>query len=124
MKIHHVGIVCKNIEKSIADYKKYFNVVEASPIIYDELQKASLSLLKTDNGLDVEFISGEQVANLAKGITYYHLCYIVDNIERTVMQFQEKGAVVVSELKPAVLFGGKRVAFLLIKSGLIELLES
>lgn len=123
MKIHHVGIACKKIEKAIVDYKKCFNVVGETPIVYDELQKASLCLLKTDTGLDVEFISGEQVASLGKGVSYYHLCYTVENLEEAVSEFENKGAVVVSTPKPAVLFGGKRVAFLLVRSGLIELLE-
>ena len=123
MKIHHVGIVCKNIDKSIKDYKKFFNVIEETPVIYDELQNAQLCLLKTDTGLDVEFISGEQVANLGKGISYYHLCYTVDSLEETIHAFESKGALTISMPKPAVLFGGKRVAFLLTKSGLIEFLE-
>ena len=123
MKIHHIGIVCKNIEKSVADYKKYFNVVEESITVYDAQQKANLCMLKTDTGLDVEFISGEQVAHMAKGITYYHVCYLVENLEEAINDFLNNGAVIVSEPKPAILFGGKRVAFLLIRSGLIELLE-
>lgn len=124
MKIHHVGIACKNIEKAIIEYKRCFNVVEETPIIYDDLQNANLCLLKTDTGLDVEFISGEQVANLGKSSTYYHLCYTVDNLEDAMAFFEDKGAVMVSLPKPAVLFGGKRVAFFMIRSGLIELLES
>ncbi len=123
MKIHHVGIVCNNIEKAIYYYKKQFNVKEQTSIIYDELQKANLCLLKTDTGLDVEFIAGEQVSHLGKGITYYHLCYTVKNINDVIEEFQDKGAVLVSTAKPAVLFEGRLVAFLLIKSGLIELLE-
>lgn len=124
MKIHHVGIACKKIERAIVDYKKFFNIIEETPIVFDELQNAYLCMLKTDTGLNVEFIAGEQVSNLGKGVSYYHLCYTVENLEKTIAEFENKGAVVVSSPKPAILFGGKRVAFLLIRSGLIELLES
>lgn len=124
MKIHHVGIACRNIEKAIANYEKFFNVVEKTEIIHDPLQDASLCLLKTDTGLDVEFIAGEQVSGLPKGTTYYHVCYEVDDLELEIKRFEENGALMVSNPKPAILFGGKRVAFLLIKSGLVELLES
>ena len=124
MKIHHVGIVCKKIEKAIRDYKSLYNVTEQSEIVYDELQKANLCLLKTDTGLDVEFICGEQVANLLKArITYYHLCYTVENLEAEILRFEENGSLVVSDPKPAILFGGKRVAFLMTSTGLVELLE-
>ena len=124
LKIHHIGIACKNIEKAIKVYKKFFNVVEETPVVHDELQNADLCLLKTDTGLDVEFISGDQVTNLLKQkISYYHLCYSTDAIEETISQFENNGALLVSPLKPAVLFNGKRVAFLMTNSGLIELVE-
>lgn len=124
LKIHHVGIVCKKIEKAVRDYKAIYNVVEESPIVHDELQKADLCILKTDTGLDVEFISGEQVANLLKEkISYYHLCYSVGNLENAISHFEENGCLVISEPKPAILFGGKRVAFLMTSTGLIELVE-
>ena len=57
LKIHHVGIVCKNIEKAVRDYQKLYNVLEVSEIVHDDLQHADLCILKTDTGLDVEFIS-------------------------------------------------------------------
>jgi methylmalonyl-CoA/ethylmalonyl-CoA epimerase len=124
MKIHHVGIVCKNIQKAVREYGKLFEIVEQSPIVYDELQKAELCLIKTNTGLDVEFISGEQVEGLLKQkISYYHLCYSVSDIEKEIIRFEENGALTISVPKPAVLFGGKRVAFLLTKNGLIEFVE-
>lgn len=124
LKIHHVGIACKNIEKAVRVYKEMYNVIEESEIVYDELQHANLCMLKTDTGLDVEFISGEQVANLLKArITYYHICYSVENIEVAIKHFEENGSLMISEPKPAKLFGGKRVAFLMTKLGLIELVE-
>ena len=124
MKVHHVGIVCKNIEKAIREYKKLYNVIETSEIVYDELQNASLCLLKTNTGLDVEFISGEQVVNLLKSkITYYHICYAVEDLEAAIKHFEDNGSLVVSEPKPAILFDGKRVTFIMTKTGLIELVE-
>ena len=124
MKIHHIGIVCKNIEKAVRDYGKLFEIVEQSPVVYDELQKAQLCMVKTNTGLDVEFISGEQVEGLLKQkVSYYHLCYSVSDIDKEISHFEENGALTISAPKPAVLFGGKRVAFLLTKSGLIEFVE-
>lgn len=124
MKIHHVGIVCRNIERAVRDYRKLFNVITQSETVHDPLQDADLCMLTTDTGLDVEFIAGPQVENLRKArINYYHVCYTVDNLECEIERMTDNGAVVVSEPKPAILFGGKRVAFLIASSGLIELLE-
>ena len=72
LKIHHVGIVCKNIEKAVRDYQKlYIMSLRFQEVVHDDLQHADLCILKTDTGLDVEFISGKQVTNLQKAkITY------------------------------------------------------
>ncbi len=124
MKIHHIGIVCKNIEKAVREYGKLFEIVEQSPVVYDDLQRAQLCMVKTNTGLDVEFISGEQVEGLLKQkVSYYHLCYSVSDIENEISRFEGNGALTISAPKPAVLFGGKRVAFMLTKSGLIEFVE-
>jgi len=124
MKIHHIGIVCKNIEKAVRNYGKFFEIVEQSPVVYDELQRAELCMVKTNTGLDVEFISGEQVEGLLKQkVLYYHICYSVSDLDKEIARFEENGALTISAPKPAVLFGGKRVAFMLTKSGLIEFVE-
>lgn len=124
MKIHHLGIACSNIEEAIVGFTKYHTIVKQSEIVYDDLQNAHLCMVTTDMGLDFEFIAGEQVTRLVKkGISYYHVCYEVEDIITTINDFVAQGAMVVSDLKPAILFAGKRVAFLYVSYGLIELVE-
>jgi methylmalonyl-CoA/ethylmalonyl-CoA epimerase len=124
MKVHHIGLACQDIEQSIEDFKKYHNIIWKSDIVTDNLQNAKLCLVKTDLGLDFEFISGNQVARLLKkGISYYHICYEVESIDRTIEEYLAKGAIMVSEPKPAILFDNKRVSFLYLPYGLIELVE-
>mgnify|MGYP001176907328 CR=1 FL=1 len=124
MKIHHVGIACLNIEEAIHDFKKHHSVLHQSEIVIDELQNAQLCMITSDAGIDFEFISGEQVNKLCKkGISYYHLCYEVDNIDLAIQNALNQDAVMISEPKPAVLFGNRRVAFMYFPYGLIELLE-
>ena len=124
MKVHHIGIACRNIEEAITEFKKYHNVTWQSQIVEDGLQSAKLCLVKTDMGLDYEFVSGEQVSGLLKrGITYYHLCYEVNSLDSTIEDLLSKGAIMISEPKPAILFNNKRVAFLYLPYGLIELVE-
>lgn len=125
MRIHHIGIACTNVEESILEFAKFHTILSKSEIIYDELQNAQLCMIKSDTGLDVEFISGEQVSRmLKKGINFYHLCYEVDNIKSTVQDFVNNGAMLISDIKPAVLFNNRKVAFLFVSYGLIELVES
>ena len=124
MKVHHIGVACQDIEQSIEDFKKYHNIIWKSDIVTDDLQNAKLCMVKTDLGLDFEFISGNQVARLLKkGISYYHICYEVESIDRTIEEYLAKGATMISEPKPAILFDNKRVSFLYLPYGLIELVE-
>ena len=124
MKIHHLGIACSNIEEALFGFGKYHTIVKKSDIVYDDLQNAHLCMVTTDLGLDFEFISGDQVARLVKkGISYYHVCYEVDDIVKTINDYVAQGAILISDIKPAILFAGKRVAFLYLSYGLIELVE-
>jgi methylmalonyl-CoA/ethylmalonyl-CoA epimerase len=124
MKVHHIGVACQDIEQSIEDFKQYHNIIWKSDIVTDGLQNAKLCMVKTDLGLDFEFISGDQVVRLLKkGISYYHICYEVESIDRTIEEYLLKGATMISEPKPAILFNNKRVSFLYLPYGLIELVE-
>jgi len=125
MKIHHIGIACQDIQEAISELERFHTIIQRSEIVYDENQHASLCLVNTGTGMDIEFIAGEQVARMVKkGINYYHVCYEVDNLNVTIDEYLSRGAMMISEPKPAVLFGGKKVAFLHLPYGLVELVES
>ncbi len=124
MNIHHIGIATRSIEKSIKSLEQIYDVKDISKIVYDENQKAKLCLIETNNGITLELIEGEQVKKfVAKGINYYHICFSVKNIEDEIVRLQNKGAMLISEPKEAILFENRLVAFLLTKDGLIELVE-
>lgn len=125
MKFHHIGVACSNIREEIDTIKKIHEIVDVSPILFDTEQKAELCILETSDGLRIELISGEQVANIVKKrITYYHICFETPDIEKEIARLQALGAFLVSEPKPAILFDNKRVAFLQVSYGLIELVEA
>lgn len=124
MKIHHIGIACQNIEEGIEEFKKYHNIISQSEIVSDELQNAKLCIVTTDIGINFEFISGDQVSRLLKkGISYYHVCYEVESLDLTIKDFLSKGAVMISAPKPAILFNDRKVSFLYLSYGIVELLE-
>lgn len=124
MKMHHIGVACQDIEEAIEAFSKFHNIIWKTDIVTDHLQNAKVCLIKTDIGLDFEFISGEQVARIVKkGISYYHVCYEVENLESKIEEYISKGAVLISEPKPAILFNNKRVSFLYLSYGLVELVE-
>lgn len=124
LNFHHIGVACKDIAIMKDEIKKLFNVTEETETVYDPEQEANLSMLTVGGGLKIELIEGKPVENLTKkNISYYHLCFTTDDLSSALKDLVEQSALLLKPAKPAVLFGGKPVAFLHTKMGLIELLE-
>jgi methylmalonyl-CoA/ethylmalonyl-CoA epimerase len=125
MRFHHIGIACRNIDEEIANISRIHQVVKKSPVIFDQQQNAELVLLTLADGTSIELITGKQVETfLKKNITYYHICFEVDDINAEIDRLVNEGAFLISSPKPAVLFNNKEVAFLNVSYGMIELLNS
>lgn len=121
MTFHHIGIATKNIDEGYQYIKNNFKIVEETEVIYDPKQDAYLKLIKTED-TTIELVTGKIVDKLLKkGISYYHICYGVENIDRTLENMEN--VFVISEPKEAILFDYARVAFIMTPLGIIELLE-
>lgn len=125
LKFHHVGVACRNIREEIESISKIHTVTSVSEIVFDSEQKAELCILTTQEGIAIELISGDQVANIIKKrITYYHLCFETDDIEIEIQRLYDLGGIILSAPKPAILFDNKKVAFIQVSYGIIELVQS
>jgi methylmalonyl-CoA/ethylmalonyl-CoA epimerase len=125
MKFHHVGVACRNIDEGIANISKIHQVIKKSQIVFDKEQNSELVLLTLSDGTNMELISGKPVETLLKkNITYYHLCYEVDDIDLEIKRLVNEHAFLISPPKPAILFDNRKVAFLNVSYGMIELLNS
>jgi methylmalonyl-CoA/ethylmalonyl-CoA epimerase len=124
MEFHHIGIACNNIEEELNSIKRIHTIKSISEIIFDKEQNANLCMVEVENNLKLELISGEVVKNiLKKNINYYHICYQCDHIESQLNFLLTIGGIQLNELKPAILFQNKKVVFLKMSYGIIELLE-
>ncbi len=125
MKFLHLGIACDDMSLCSDFITSTMDVVNESETVFDENQNASVRLFTLRSGVQLELISGPVVANIVtKGMTYYHTCYGVTNIENAVSFLKRKYKVtVMSEIKPGKIFNGRRVVFLYTPIGIIELLE-
>ncbi|RYD93419.1 MAG: VOC family protein [Sphingobacteriales bacterium] len=124
MKFHHVGVACLDINEEIEKISRLHEVTIISDIVKDEQQNAELCMLTLADGLNIELISGKQVERIIKkGMTYYHLCYEVTDINAEIARLEGEGAYLISPPKPAILFDNREVAFLHVTYGLIELLN-
>ncbi|OLQ76081.1 hypothetical protein BIT28_18870 [Photobacterium proteolyticum] len=127
LKFHHVGIACKDIDKSASQYRKHFkeSIFSESGNVYDPEQDATLKLFTLADGASVEFIAGKMVEGLVKkNRDLYHVCYESNNFDVDTQSLIQDGAIPISKPKPAVLFDGRVVQFFMTSYGMVEILES
>ena len=121
MKFHHIGIATQNIDKTLDWICSQFNVITVSDKVYDNNQDACLQMIETID-VRIELVSGNVVEKfIEKNITYYHVCYEVENLEESIQTFDK--SIIISKPAEAVLFNNRRVAFLMTPIGIVELLE-
>ena len=125
---HHVGIATKSIEKTALLY------VEAGyrmqPTVFDPRQNVKISFLEKQGSPLLELVEPvddtSPVCNIINkvGVSAYHFCYEVSNIEESIAQLKEKKFVLLVKPVEAVAFNGRKISFLYHQdTGLIELLE-
>lgn len=125
MKFHHIGIAVRNIEKELQNYMNILDIEITGGIVFDSNQSARLCMLTLRDGTQFELVEGTPVEKyLKKGVQMYHACYEVADIDEEIGRLEQKHSIVVSGPSPAVLFNGKKVAFLYTTIGLIELVEA
>jgi methylmalonyl-CoA/ethylmalonyl-CoA epimerase len=121
VKFHHIGIATQNIDKTLDWLCGQFNVISISNKVYDNNQDACLQMIETV-GVNIELVSGNMVKRfIEKNITYYHVCYEVDDLEESIKTFEK--SIVISKPVKAILFDNRRVVFLMTPIGIVELLE-
>jgi len=121
MKFHHIGIATKDMDKSLDWITRQFNIKNISQRIYDKNQDAFLQMIETSD-VKIELVSGKTVDRfIQKNITYYHICYEVEDIEKSIKSFEK--SILISKPTPAILFDERMVAFLMTPIGIVELLE-
>ena len=126
---HHIGIACRDIAKSQVFYTAMG--YEAAPVVDDPLQHVRVSFLEKDGSPRLELLEAlddkSPVARTldAVGVTPYHICYEVQDIDAAIAMLRERRFLLVNGPVPACAMENRRVAFLFQKNtGLIELVES
>jgi methylmalonyl-CoA/ethylmalonyl-CoA epimerase len=130
MKLNHVGIVVKNLESYGEAYASNLGLTVDTPIFYDPIQKVRIQFWSDRHGGRLELIEAASEDSpvkraLEKGRGLNHLCYEVDDVDARVQEAVHRGAILTSQIVPAVAFGGRRIAFLYFRElGLIEFVET
>lgn len=127
-KFHHIGVAVNDIEATASVYEQ--GGYHRSACIFDPVQNVNVCWLTRDGYPSVELLAPvDETSPVCKtleknGVTPYHTCWIVPNIEEVAQQLRKQRYVMVSKPAEAVAFCGSRVAFFFSKAvGLIELVE-
>jgi methylmalonyl-CoA/ethylmalonyl-CoA epimerase len=135
LELHHLGVAVKDIEAGIAAYTRMFGYQLLHGPVDDPRQRVTVAFLGTAGGAEGEALQYELVAPLAgsqgspierflTGISCYHVCYQVVDLEQSLSCFHLAGCTTIAPPCPAVAFGGRRIAWLLTPTNhLLELLE-
>jgi methylmalonyl-CoA/ethylmalonyl-CoA epimerase len=130
LRLHHVGFVVADIATAMPAFTRSMEAEWDGQIFEDPLQKAKVAFLTTrpeDAQIElVQPISEDSPVQrfLGHGGGMHHLCYEVADLEAELAAFRSRGAAIASRPKPAVAFGGRRIAWVITSEKfLVELLE-
>ena len=116
MKLHHIGIVVKNIQESLGELTKFLDFKETSVPVGVKSQKVNVCFLKTSD-VYIELIEPIENDSPVKtfsesGGGFHHLSFEVDNILEEIETMKQKGARVIVE--PTIGFEDRLIAFILL----------
>lgn len=126
---HHIGVATKDINATATVYEQ--GGYNRSATIFDPIQNVNICWLTKGGSPTIELLAPvDEKSPVNKtieknGVSPYHCCYVVDNINNAVDELKKQRYVMVSKPAEAVAFKGCRVCFLFNKNvGLIELVEA
>lgn len=128
LTFHHVGIACHKIEKTLPFYTAMGYT--AAPVVDDLIQHVRVCFLDKEGAPRLELLEPlddqSPVARTlaSSGVTPYHLCYQVQDIENSIQSLRGQRFLLVTGPVPACAMENRRIAFLFKKDvGLVELVE-
>jgi len=128
---HHVGFVVASISNSVQGFAGVLQADWDERVFHDPNQSVRVAFLKTRRAGDPlwELVEpadeNSPVHSFAsKGGGLHHVCYVVENLDKTLIEVRSLGAIIARPPMPAVAFAGRRIAWIYTKSRLlIEYLE-
>jgi len=130
LKLHHIGIVVENIQKSLGDLTKYLDFESTTVPSLVGSQKVNICFLKTNN-VFLELIEPAEenspISNfIKKGGGFHHLCFEVDDIHLELEKMKKNGVHIVVDVVKG--FEERLTAFVMLdmkntNCNLIELAE-
>ena len=130
MKFHHLGMAVKKPDKCIHFLSALGYII--GDVVYDRLQSVNLIMCTSNKQPNVEIVfpgtGPSPIDNILQNHDQliYHTCYEVSSIDSYISKLKSHSVrlIQISPATPAILFGGRNVAFFMVHGfGVIELLE-
>lgn len=129
--LHHVGFIVDDIPRAMPGFLQSLGGTWDGRIFEDPHQQVRVAFLTVTAGQAlIELVApwgeGSPVTRFLadRGGGLHHLCYEVADLEASLVAMRTRGAMRVRPPKPAVAFGGRRIAWVLTAEKLlIEMLE-
>jgi methylmalonyl-CoA/ethylmalonyl-CoA epimerase len=118
-RVHHIGIVVKDIAETAEMYVRRYGFELCSPIIHDPVQTAHVQFLKLPaQSIYVELVAPDSgnsklTNSLQKGGGLNHICYETRDIHAACEQLRAEAMIVLQRPVPAVAFSGRLIAWLM-----------
>lgn len=126
---HHLGVACPSLERARSSFK-LMGYEQETDVIRDSVLGVSIQFL-VGNGPRVELLEpfghNSPLASWLRldASVGYHFAYECEDFEKDLKGLATSGALLVQPPRPAVAFGGARVAFLSTRSRfLVELIDA
>lgn len=131
LRLHHLGYVVASISEIVESFVKSVNGSWSGSVYHDPIQKVRVTFIDTPGtNVQIELVEPADDhspvgAFLESGGGLHHLCYEVGDCEKALRRVREGSGMIVRRPKPAVAFGGRKIAWAMTAEKLlIELLET
>jgi len=129
LRFHHIGVAVFDIDATASVYER--GGYRRSATVVDPIQHVRICWLTKEGSPTVELLApADEQSPVNKtlekrGVSPYHMCYVVEDMEEAVAALKKQRYIVVSKPVEAIAFCGSQVCFLFNRNmGLIELVEA
>ena len=130
MKIDHIGIVVKSIEKGIDHWTTVFGYRQRTAVVTNSRQKVRVVFMTREDSTEIKLIEPSDETSpvhrfALKGGGLHHLCFKCDDLEAGVEQLKGHKLRMLTPPQPGEAFANEKIAFFFAGQGLnIELVDT
>jgi methylmalonyl-CoA/ethylmalonyl-CoA epimerase len=127
-QFHHLGYACADLAKDRAQFERLGYAVEGEA--FEDAVQGIAGLFLTGAGPRVELLQNLPGSTtlkpwLEQGTRIYHFAYLVPDMAQALAWARTQRAVTTVQPVPAVAFGGRHIAFVMLRTGfMLEFIEA